>query len=303
MRYTKPALRRSKLIQKLKDWEIEVLDETEVYHQLEHFEFFKFKSYCFPLRTYFKDKQVRFSHEKIRFSDVIDLYKFDRNLRLLFLDALEMFELSLRSAAVGHLANTYGSVGYVYDVPYKSAQNHEKFLHQLTEAIQRRKKHNDGIFNRFYSKYPDITYPPVWRSVEAMTFGMLVRWLDGMSKHSDRQAIATVYLLHQESFFSLSKTLVSIRNACAHHQPIWNHVFSVPYKLPRKPDLFSESVNRTNTRFLYNSLVGLGYLTTIVNPDCVWRNRLIAVLEEQSVVDLRVLGFPKYWTKLPLWNF
>ena len=281
---------------------MEVLDETEAVKQLEHLEFFKFKTYCIPLKTYFNEDQVRISRDRLHFSDVIELYNFDRKLRFLVLDALEKIELSLKSSAVRHLAITYGPVGYVDGIPNKSEELHKNFLNQLTLGIQRRITHGDGIFREFSEKYPDSVYPPLWRSVEVMTFGTLTRWLDDLSKRSDRQAIATCYRLHQEVFFSILKNLVVLRNLCAHHEPIWNYVFVKPYKIPKKPELLSSSVNPSNRRFLYNTLVVLCYLYQIISPISNWKEKLIAILDEQSVIDIAVMGFPENWKKRPLWE-
>ena len=302
MRYIKPTFSHPQLLEILKDWGVEVLDETEAVKQLEHMEFFKYKTYCIPLRTYFKDEQVRISRDRLQFSDVIELYNFDRKLRFLVLDALEKIELSLRSSAVRHLAITYGAVGYVDDILYKSEEMHKNFLNQLNGAIKSRINHGDSIFREFKEKYPGSVFPPLWMSVEVMTFGMLTRWLDDLSKRSDRHAIASRYGVNQEVFFSIFKNLVLLRNVCAHHEPIWNFVFAKPYKLPRKPELLSSTVNPSKRRFLYNTLVVLCYLSQIISPISNWKERLIAVLDEQSVIDLAVLGFPENWKKRPLWE-
>jgi abortive infection bacteriophage resistance protein len=47
------------------------------------------------------------------FEDVIDLYNFDRHLRLLMFDAIERIEIALRTKLIYHLSLSYGSLFYL----------------------------------------------------------------------------------------------------------------------------------------------------------------------------------------------
>lgn len=53
------------------------------------------------------------------FDDVLDLYVFDRKLRLLVLDALERVEVAVRSALTDHMSQAHGAFWYVDPIHFQ----------------------------------------------------------------------------------------------------------------------------------------------------------------------------------------
>ncbi|MGV9584799.1 Abi family protein [Nocardia farcinica] len=52
------------------------------------------------------------------FDDVVDLYVFDRALRLLVMDALERVEVAVRAALTDHMSTTYGDSHWYIDASH-----------------------------------------------------------------------------------------------------------------------------------------------------------------------------------------
>lgn len=301
MQYYKPALRLPAIIEKVEGWGVKITNYAEAKFLLTHLDFFRFKQYYFALKVQYDRGMACHGQESLRLSDVSKLNEFDRRLRVHLIEALEGFELSLKCSVVRHLSLKYGSMGYVEKVPMGSQSRHVDFIGQLEHSIKQREEQNDPIFKRFNEKYFEAELPPLWISVEAMSFGMLVKWIKNLKLRCDRRAIAYPFNLDEKTLLSFARNLVVLRNSCAHNQKIWDRV-CLEFKVPNSNDEFSESVSSSSDRLMYNTLAGLCFLNDIVRLDSCWKKRLILMLEEQSIVDLSAMGFPKNWKDLPVWR-
>lgn len=301
MKYVKPAFSLDALIEKVEDWGVLVATYADTERFLTHLDFFKFKQYYFALKVQMERGSTRFDRKYIQFSDIKSLYEFDRTLRLHLLEALEQIELSIKSALVRHLSLKFGPMGYIDAVPMKSGSQHKEFLQQLKKSVEIKSVFNDPVFKRYKKKYSSVVLPPIWISVEAMSFGMLIRWFSNLKFRHDRQVISNQYQLDEKILISFIRSLVVIRNSCAHNQQVWNKVGKT-FKLPRSQVTFAESVNFSGQRLLYNSLAGLCFLIDIINPESMWKDELVAILDRQHIVKLSAMGFPKNWRELPVWK-
>jgi abortive infection bacteriophage resistance protein len=72
---------------------------------LKHLSYYRLSNYWIPFEV---DRQTRQFKPGTRFEDVIRLYMFDRQLRLLILEAVERIEVSVRSQWAYHLGNKHG---------------------------------------------------------------------------------------------------------------------------------------------------------------------------------------------------
>ncbi|WP_244072546.1 hypothetical protein [Nitrosomonas sp. PY1] len=98
--------------------------------------------------------------------------------------------------------------------------------------------------------------------------------------------------------------LTIARNHCAHHGRIWDRKMTVKMKLPKNPKNLASALNESKDVHgkLYNTLVMLNFLLSIVSPASQWRGKLITLLEESSVhASTASMGFPNEWKSLPFW--
>ena len=301
MQYNKPALELPAIIEKMEEWGIKITSYAEAKLLLTHVDFFRFKQYYFALKAQFDRGMACHGQKNVLLSDISKLNEFDRKLRVHLIEALEGVELSLKCSVVRHLSLKYGPMGYIDKVPMDSQSRHVDFKRQLEHSIKHRTEQSDPIFKRFNGKYPEVGLPPIWISVEAMSFGMLVKWIKNLKLRCDRRAIAYPFNLDEKILLSFARNLVILRNSCAHNQKIWDRVCG-EFKVPMSNDEFSNSVISSTDRLMYNTLAGLCFLNDIVRLDSFWKKRLILMLEEQSIVDLSAMGFPKNWKDLPVWR-
>jgi abortive infection bacteriophage resistance protein len=57
----------------------------------------------------FESRQTNRFHQGTTFEDILNLYTFDRELRLLVLDAIERIEISIRAKWAYHLTQRHGA--------------------------------------------------------------------------------------------------------------------------------------------------------------------------------------------------
>lgn len=108
-----------------------------------------------------------------RFSDVISLYNFDRELRVLVFDAIEKIEISLRTKLIYHLSHEFGPWWFQNLDIYQDVPQAVKTLAVLEEEIERSK----DVFIKEHNKKhkDDKRFPPSWKTLELTSFGALSR--------------------------------------------------------------------------------------------------------------------------------
>ena len=257
------------------------------------------------LRPYWHPFEVNNASHKFRgettFEEVWALYEFDRTLRLLALEALERFEVALRTQWAHQMASAHGPFGYLEKKHYRDAQHFEKDLGRLREEWNRPTK-DDPIFEHFKNSYQE-PLPPVWLACEAMSLGNLSKWYGNLNDRVVSQNIARLFGLPDRYLKNATRHLVSVRNHAAHHARLWDRVFSV-YPLPRlhkNPGNLAESLEPSpQPQKIYRSLTLLRYLMVRLDPHNDWPARLTALLHANAAY-LDRMGFPADYARRPLW--
>ena len=233
------------------------------------------------------------------FDQVLDLYIFDRELRLLVMDAIERIEISVRTQWAYHFSHQYGPHAYLKPKFFKAKWDH-KYNKDLLEKEVRA---NKEVFIQHLRKKYDEPLPPIWAVVEIMTLGQLSKWFSNLTHGRDRNAVAHSYDMDEINLTSFLHHLSTVRNLCAHHSRLWNREFTFTYKLPyKRPRQVVESVNRQEPRKLYNTLVMLEYLIENISPGTHWKQRLFRLFQDHPVANSEAMGFPNNWQALPIWK-
>lgn len=295
--FNKPPLTIDQQIAQLADRGLAIPDRDRAAHYLVHLNYYRLRAYWLPLE---QDSKKHVFRPGANFEQALDLYVFDRKLRLLVLDAIERIEVSLRTQWAYYLAHAYGPHAYL-DVSLFNNNNdkHSKSLASLTDEITR----SDESFVRHYlSTYTHPPLPPIWAACELLSLGQLSRWYSALAKPADRQAIARCYRLDEKVLTSFFHHLTTVRNLCAHHSRVWNRHFVFTFKLPRRPIDLVKYFNPAAARNLYSTLVLIRYLLAIASPDARWEERLVALIDEHSAVDPGAMGFPVNWKEMDIWH-
>ncbi len=296
MRFTKPATTFDQQIDRLIERGMEIQDRNRARHYLAHLNYYRLGAYWLPFEA---DHATHRFRPGTRFDDVVSLYVFDRELRLLVMDAIERLEVSIRTQWAYRLAHAHGPHAHMDARLFKQSEAYWKCRTSLEEELRRSKEVFVSHYNNTYSA-PAL--PPLWAVVEVMSLGQLSKWVSNLRHARDRQAIARPYGLDEVILTSFLHHLTIVRNICAHHGRLWNRRFGFRFKMPRRPGPLGQSLNSSQPRRLYNTLVMLDYFMTIISPGHHWRDRLLALLENRPIAKLEAMGFPGDWRARPVWR-
>lgn len=201
-------------------------DPASAEFYLQHLNYYRLSAYWLPFEATHNPHEFR---PGTRFDDVLNLYVFDRNLRLLVLDAIERIEVSVRGQWAYQLAHHHGPHAHL-DIslaarPYLWEIN----IAKLRQEVER----SDEVFIKHLQNNYSEPLPPVWAVCEVMSLGLLSRWYGNLKPMQTRRAIASTYGLDEKVLGSWLHHLAMVRNTCAHHSRLWNREFTITPLLPR----------------------------------------------------------------------
>lgn len=299
--FTKPPIQFSDQVAKLEQHGLSVPDKSKAEFYLAQLNYYRFAAYCLPFE---QDHNTHQFKENTCFDDVLNYYKFDRELRLLVLDAIERIEVSLRTQLAYHMSHNHQTAHphlkpelFFNPVVYGASVN------KLNNDINRSK---EDFIKHLTSKYEELQ-PPIWAVVELMTMGQLSKWFSNITARADRQAISRNFGLDEKIMVSFCEHLSLVRNHAAHHARLWNRDFTKTPMLPKKGDpqliqsLFTLPDSDRRLRKLYNSFVILAQLMNKLCGENHWADRLKKLIE-QHAIDTGKMGFPDDWQQKPIWQ-
>nr|WP_241984766.1 Abi family protein [Cryobacterium adonitolivorans] len=230
--------------------------------------------------------------------DVIRLYEFDAKLRGLLLECVQIVEVWFRSQFTNHLANKFGPMAYV-DPRYFA--NPGALKRDKAKLGERLAPPTEVFIESFFRNYSD-DYPPVWMATEVMSLGLLSKWFDNLKIDSLRKAIASDSGLNQDVLASYLRQMTVIRNACAHHNRLWNRTFGTGIKLSKQgdPQLLTALVGSDDSK-IYRALVYSAYLVKKIQPDSGLPARLKAHIMSGDDDWIIEMDAPNDFEKDDLW--
>jgi abortive infection bacteriophage resistance protein len=294
--FNKPPLTFEQQLDRLVERGLACADRPLALCHLTHINYYRLAAYFLPFEA---DHATHTFRSGTRFDDVLGLYVFDRELRLLTLDAIERIEVSIRTGWAYVLAHHHDAHAHLKETLFKKSTrwNYAQLIQKLHDETQ---KSRETFVKHFRERYAE-TLPPVWAIAEVMTLGELSKWYDCLRSSADRNAVARRYDMDETNLASFLHHLSTVRNLCAHHARLWNREFTVTFSLPRRrPKVLAESLNRENKR-IYNTLSVMAYLMDCVSPHHHWKFRVKELLMKY-LVDIRAMGFPQKWETLPVWR-
>ncbi|MDY4463204.1 MAG: Abi family protein, partial [Prevotella sp.] len=132
---------------------IESVARTENY--LRHIGYYRFSAYLYPLLTTPKENHV--FKPGATFNQALDMYRFDRHLRLLMFNEIEKIEIAVRSAIVNITSRETGNLFWMTDPTCFYDIDTFTRTKQLIDAELA--KSREDFIEHFHNTYSD-PYPP-----------------------------------------------------------------------------------------------------------------------------------------------
>lgn len=292
--FGKPATTHAQQVALLQQRGMVVDDPAEAEFYLQHLNYYRLGAYWLPFET---DHATHTFRPGTRFADVLNLYVFDRELRLLVLNAIERVEVSVRSQWAYQLAHRHGPHAHLDASLAREPINWAKNLVGLNGEVDRSKEQFIQHLRASYSE--DL--PPIWAVCEVMSLGLLSRWYYNLKPMPTRRAISAAYGVDERVLESWLRHLSLVRNTCAHHSRLWNREFTITPELPRTKPAGLAAQCQAGSRKLYNALVILLHCMDVIAPQHHWRARLKDLITRHAV-PVAAMDFPAGWEQLAIWQ-
>ena len=317
--FSKPYFSVPEQIALLKSRGLKITNDARAAAALERIGYYRLSGYWYPLRTSTTTTLGNLTtvHDNFRpgaeFSQIVDLYVFDKKLRLLTLDAIERVEVALRTD-IALLLGRHSPIahrdpaflhGNFTKTPLrgKTETGHQVWLDRLDKTASKSREEFVEHFRQIYS--PPL---PIWVAVELWDFGMLSHFLTGM-RYQDRTTLASKYGLPRPDLLTgWVRSINFARNLCAHHSRLWNRPLVDQPPLPKNGEvaLFDHFTADPHLQKRYYAVAAvLQYLLRFINPTTTWANRLselVITLPTAPGISLRHMGFPTDWATFQLWE-
>lgn len=232
--------------------------------------------------------------------DIMNLYVFDRELKLIVFDAIERIEVAVRTQIIYQMAMRYGSHWHEDFSLFRDRSLYHKIQEIILEYCQGNRK--EVFIEHYLNTYSSPKMPPSWMSVELLTIGQLSLLYKNIRSNSDRSQIAQFFGMHHTSFESWLHAIAYVRNICAHHARLWNRELGVQPALLIKPYRPWIDPAYSNNRRVYYFLCSLKYLLLTINPGGHFTHRIGQLVESHPTVPIRYAGFSDNWLTKPLWQ-
>lgn len=314
VQYNKPPLALDELVGRLADRGLRIPDPDKIGRYLRHIGYYRLSPYTIPFQQGRPDHLFR---EGSAFDDVLDLYVFDRALRLLVMDALERVEVAVRAALTDHMSTTYDDPHWYMDsAHFRDRGKHGGLLNIVRGTCDERLSGSPdsgedslvhcSALEHYLTTYDSPELPPSWLVVETLTIGQLTSTYRNLSRRSDKTAVAASIGLTAPVLESWMQTYVRLRNICAHHGRLWNVGLGVYPAIPTSPTVSwlkeTDALPERSRKRLYPVLVSLQSVLDSVSPRSGWARRLHELVSARPPMNLSGMGIPETWTEDAFWS-
>lgn len=209
---------------------------------------------------------------------ILDLYLYDKRLRLAMLDAIERIEVHIRTVIahelgrldpVAHTMDGFINPRFLRNYPDRKTRqprntwrewlaDHDKHLARCSEDCILWHKQNDKTM-------------PFWVVVEAWSFGLASRYY-GLLKRRHQLEIARRFDIDNPKVLGdWLRGISDFRNRCAHHSRVWNYASKNPLPALRADPFMEHWIHdEAALQRLYGVSVVIARLIRSIGPNSRW---------------------------------
>lgn len=251
-----------------------------------------------------KDKREHSFKPGSTFENVVQIYSFDRELRLIIFDAIERVEIALRSVLVYHLSHEFNPWWFEDPELFRNQEYHEITLRSLKNEISRSR---EAFIVNYAKKYKeDGRLPPSWMTLELSSIGNLSKLYGNLrSTTLSKDIIAQHFGAVNHTYLpSWLQCIAQLRNICAHHSRLWNKNLPGKPKLLKAPPFawISNIPSQKEFKSLYIHICLLKYILDRISPGHDFSRSINQLLDKYPNIDERALGMKANWRDEPLWK-
>lgn len=316
MDYTKRPLTLSEQVKQLRKRGLIIDDDQLAVNYLSNISYYRLRAYTYP----FQDNtdpmaDHKFKSDYIRFSDIIDLYCFDRRLRSLMFNAIEKIEVAVRAKVIQTYSEATGNSHWFNDqrlYKHKDVRDRNGMLTTAYDLLVKDidgeiRRSNEDFIKHYYNKYDNPPLPPAWMTLEVLSIGTLSKLYQLLKKSPYKKSIAKQFGLNDDRVFANWLHAIAVwRNCCAHHSRVWNRRCIVNLQMPTNVDfpfLDKRTLKSLHPNKVFTVLCCIKYISNIISPNSDLKRNILAIIGNGGrLLNLQEMGFPKNWTFLDVWR-
>ena len=265
-------------------------------HYIRNIGYYRLSAYLYPLLQ--MPKEAHRYKTRSKFQDALNLYRFDKKLRLILYNEIEKVEVALRSALANVVAEETGNIFWMTDASMFA--NADKFNRTMALVDKELKSSKEDFILHFKMKYSNA-YPPAWILIEILPLGVVTRIYENLADNTLRKKIAARFSLTIPVFTSWMTVVALTRNSCCHHSRVWNKSNAIPPLIPKKLNGKWVVSIVSPKRIFYNICI-IKWFVDIVSPNNDMKGHLQQLLADHPMIDIKAMGFPANWQEEPLWK-
>lgn len=155
-----------------------------------------------------------------KFSDIVELYYLDVDLRTVLLKYLYRIELNFRTKIIYYVSNKYKTTP-TWFVDTKVMQ--KSFVDTFDDYYNDEFIEKNKQIKNHHTKYINDRYAPAWKTLEFLTFGQILKIYKSLKEEDIRLRIAQIYGVRNiEKFINLFETIIYVRNCCSHSSVVFD---------------------------------------------------------------------------------
>ena len=262
--------------------------------------YYRLVGYWWPMQS---NKVTHSFKPGSKFENVVDLYNFDRELRLLVFGVIERIEIGFRARLNYHICSEASPWWFEDASIFKNPTRHQNTLDSIDNELSRSRE--PFILGHFEKYHQDTRRPPAWKTIEIASFGNVSKLYTNLSPKIQSKDIVAKELgtVNHTYLPSWLQSFSQIRNICAHHGRLWNkNLPGQPKILPQPPYCWIKNLPTGKEKhFLYLQLCCMKYLLNIISPGNHFTSKLLDLLLKYPSVDPIAMGIKPNWKDESLW--
>ena len=283
-------------------------NEEKAKQCLAHISYFRLKYYWSDMRDEETEHDFK---EGASFDNVIARYDFDRNLRLILFDAIEIIEVALRAKIINHLSQAKNSgLWYLDESLFERSDYYEDFVLDLKYEFDRS---TEPFAKEYIANHSNWDWesmagdnPDAWMILESATFGTLSKMYKNLkSQLPERAAIANDFGLYSAKELSSWLEAISVlRNIIAHHSRLWNRSLAKQITNPKghRDKWLLNPLTDNQKKKPYGVVTAMLYLCNAVYPENQIKEKLLSLIDNSTTIPIYKYGFTGDWRKEPIWK-
>ncbi len=229
------------------------------------------------------------------FQNIIDIYKFDHELRHILLKYLEIIEVRFKSIYSYEFAKIHNSTGYLNENYFADPDLYQYLIEKSKEQIKKQLPH-EAYLKHFIE---DLKQPlPIWAYVDLLTIADISRFYV-ITEPTIQKSIASEFDLPCKILAKFMHSMTILRNLCAHGSRLYNRLFEQKPKLSKDERLLLRILKngKADDAHLYSFIIVMKRLLASEDFDEM-KNELISLTQKYPFVHMRYYGFNDNWLNM-----